>query len=105
MASAGLDGDGAQVIYQAGHRRWGIENKAFNELTPFYNREPCYHHEAVSMLAQMLILLLGFTLFTAFSELHNKVVRLGQLTAKALCQELNLALEEDLPWEQWFHSG
>jgi hypothetical protein len=105
MASAGLDGYGAQVVYQAGHRRWGIENKAFNELTQFYHLEHCYHHEAVSMLAQMLILMLGFTLFTAFSELHNKVVRLGQLTAKALCQELNLALEEDLPWEQWFHSG
>jgi hypothetical protein len=104
-ASAGLDGYGAPVIYQAGHRRWGIENKAFNELTQAYHLEHCYHHEPVSMLAQMLILLLGFTLFTAFAELHNKLVRLGELTAKALTQELDLALEEDLPWEQWFHSG
>lgn len=104
-ASDGLDGYGAQVIYQAGHRRWGIENKAFNELTQAYDLEHCYHHEPVSMLAQMLILLLGFTLFTAFAQLHNKRVRLGALTAKALTQELDLALEEDLPWEQWFHSG
>lgn len=104
-ASAGLDGYAAQVIYQAGHRRWGIENKAFNELTQAYHLEHCYHHEPVSMLAQMLILLLGFTLFTAFAELHNKLVRLGELTAKALTKELDLALEEDLPWEQWFHSG
>ena len=104
-ASDGLDGYGAQVIYQAGHRRWGIENKAFNELTQSYHLEHCYHHEPVSMLAQMLILLLGFTLFTAFAQLHNKLVRLGALTAKALTQELDLALEEDLPWEQWFLSG
>ena len=104
-ASDGLDGYSARVIYQAGHRRWGIENKAFNELTQAYHLEHCYHHEPVSMLAQMLILVLGFTLFTAFAELHNKVVRLGALTAKALAQELDLALEEDLPWEQWFHSG
>ena len=104
-ASAGLDDYAMQVIYQAGHRRWGIENKAFNELTQAYHLEHCYHHEPVSMLAQMLILLLGFTLFTAFAELHNKLVRLGALTAKALTKELDLALEEDLPWDQWFHSG
>lgn len=104
-ASDGLDGYGAQVIYQAGHRRWGIENKAFNELTQAYHLEHCYHHEPASMLAQMLILLLGFTLFTAFAQLHNKLLRLGALTAKALTQELDLALETDLPWEQWFQSG
>jgi len=104
-ASDGLDGYGAQVIYQAGHRRWGIENKAFNELTQAYHLEHCYHHEPGSMLAQMLILLLGFTLFNAFAQLHNKLVRLGALSAKALTKELELALEEDLPWEQWFHSG
>lgn len=104
-ASAGLDGYAAQVIYRAGHRRWGIKNKAFNELTQAYHLEHCYHHEPVSMLAQMLILLLGFTLFTAFAELHNKLVRLGELTAKALARELDLALEEDLPWDQWFHTG
>ncbi len=104
-ASAGLEDYGPRVIYQAGHRRWGIENKAFNELTQGYHLEHCYHHEPVSMLAQMLILLLGFTLFTAFAQLHNKLVRVGALTAKALARELDLALEEDLPWEQWFHSG
>ena len=96
---------GAQVAYQGGHRRWGIENKAFNELTQAYHLEHCYHHEPVSMLAQMLILMLGFTLFTAFAKLHNQQVRLGQLTMKALAQNLNLALEEDLPWDQWFQSG
>jgi hypothetical protein len=104
-ASAGLEGYGALVIYQAGHRRWGIENKAFNELTQAYHLEHCCHHEPVSMLAQMLILLLGFTLFTAFAQLHCKVVRLGETTLKALAHDLDLALEEDLPWEQWFHSG
>lgn len=104
-ASAGLEGYPGRVIYQAGHRRWGIENKAFNELTQADHLEHCYHHEPVSMLAQMLILLLGFTLFTAFAELHNKLVRLGELTAKALTREMDLALEEDRPWEQWFHSG
>lgn len=57
------------------------------------------------MLVQMLILLIGVTLFTAFAQLHNKLTRLGALSAKALTRELELALEQDLPWEQWFHSG
>ena len=104
-ADGRLDGYGSRLIYQAGHRRWGIENKAFNELTRGYHLEHCYHHEPVSMLAQMLILLFGFTLFSAFAELHNKLVRLGALGAKALARELDLALEQDLPWEQWFASG
>ncbi len=57
------------------------------------------------MLAPMLILLLAFTLFTAFAQLHNKLVRLGELTTKALTKAMDLALEEDLPWDQWFQSG
>jgi hypothetical protein len=96
---------GAKVAYQSGHRRWGIENKAFNELTQAYHLEHCYHHEPTSMLAQMLILVLGFTLFAAFAKLHNQLVRLGQLTLKALAHNLDLALEEDLAWGQWFQSG
>lgn len=98
-------GYGARVVYQGGHRRWGIENKAFNELTQAYHLEHCYHHEPASMLAQMLILMIGFMLFTAFAQLHHPLVRLGQLTLKALAHNLDLALEEDLPWSQWFHSG
>jgi hypothetical protein len=56
------------------------------------------------MLVQMLILIFGFTLFTAFAQ-HCQSVRLGQMTLKALAHHLDLALEEDLPWDQWFHSG
>jgi hypothetical protein len=104
-ASAKLDGYPARMIYQGGHRRWGIENKAFNELTQGYHLDHCYHHEGASMLAQMLILLWGFLLFNAFAQLQSKLLALGKITAKGLAQQLNLALEEDLPWEQWFHSG
>lgn len=94
-----------EVAYHAGHRRWGIENKAFNELTQHYHLEHCYHHEPVSMLAQMLILMLGFVLFSAYATLHSQPVRLGQITMKALAHDLDLALEEDLPWDIWFVSG
>jgi hypothetical protein len=104
VACEGLSGYPAQVIYQGGHRRWGIENQAFNELTQGYHLTHCYHHDPTAMLVQMLILIFAFTLFTAFA-LHSQLVRWGELTRKALAHELDLALEQDLPWDQWFHSG
>jgi hypothetical protein len=104
VASEGLLGYPPEVIYQGGHRRWGIENYAFNELTQRYHLTHCYHHDPTSMLVQMLVLLFAFTLFTAFA-LHSQLVRLGQITLKALAHQLDLALEQDLPWDLWFHSG
>ena len=104
VACEALSGYTAEVIYQGGHRRWGIENQAFNELTQRYHLTHCYHHDPTSMLVQMLILIFAFTLFTAFAQ-HSQSVRLGQLTLKALAHQLDLALEEDLPWNLWFHSG
>jgi len=100
-----LQGYPLKMVYQAGHRRWGIENKAFNELTQYYHLEHCYHHQPVAMLAQMLILMLGFVLFSAFAVLHSQQVRLGQITMKALAHDLDLALQDDLPWDLWFASG
>jgi hypothetical protein len=105
MASESLQSYPCPVVYVGGHRRWGIENKAFNELTQFYHLEHCYHHEPVAMLAQMLILMLGFVLFSAYAMLHSQQVRLGQVSLKELAQDLDLALEEALPWELWFASG
>jgi hypothetical protein len=105
MASVGLGGYPCQVIYEGGHRRWGIENKAFNELTQFYHMEHCYHHEPAAMLAQMLILMLGFVLFSAYAALHSLPFRWGQVTLKELAHDLDLALEEPLRWELWFDTG
>ena len=104
VASEDLCAYPVEVIYQGGHRRWGIENQAFNELTQAYHLTHCYHHDPTAMLVQMLILIFAFTLFTAFA-LHSQQVRVGELTRKALARQMDLALEEDLPWDQWFHSG
>jgi len=105
VTSTGLAVYPPALTYHAGHRRWGIENKAFNELTQHYHLEHCYHHEPVAMLAQMLILMLGFLLFNAYAVLHSQQIRLGQATLKELAHDLDLALEEALPWDQWFASG
>lgn len=105
MASEQLQGYPSRLVYEGGHRRWGIENKAFNELTQFYHLEHCYHHEPVAMLAQMLILMLGFVLFSAYAMLHSQQIRLGQVSLKELAHDLDLALEEAVRWEVWFDSG
>ena len=58
------------------------------------------------MLAQMLILMLGFVLFNAYAVLHSQQVRLGQVSLKELAHDLDLALEEAaVRWELWFASG
>jgi hypothetical protein len=105
MVSTGLRDYPCQVVYAGGHRRWGIENKAFNELTQYYHLEHCYHHEPAAMLAQMLILILGFVLFSAYAVLHSQPFRLGQVTLKELAHDMDLALEEPAGWELWFASG
>lgn len=105
ILSEKLRGYPTRVKYEAGHRRWGIENKAFNELTQFYHLEHCYHHEPVAMVAQMLILMLGFVLFSAYAMLHSQRVRLGQVSLKELAHDLDLALEAPVRWELWFESG
>jgi hypothetical protein len=103
-ACEGLAAYPPEVTYQGGHRRWGIENQAFNELTQGYHLTHCYHHDPTAMLVQLLILIFGFTLFTVFA-LHSQLVRLGEVTRKALAHQLDLAVEEDLPWDLWFDSG
>jgi hypothetical protein len=105
MVSEGLQGYPGEVVYHGGHRRWGIENKAFNELTQFYHLEHCYHHEPAAMLAQMLILILGFVLFSAYALLHSQQLRAGHVTLKELAHDLDLALEQEADWQRWFASG
>lgn len=97
LVSKELDPYGAQVIWQIGHQRWGIENHAFNELTQHYHLEHCPHHHPVAIIAWLLILVLAFNLFEWFSRLHGKLLRLGQTTLQEIARQLFLALAR---WEE-----
>lgn len=77
-----------KTIWRIGHRRWGVENHAFNELTQHYGLEHCARHEPVAILVWLLIRVLGFVLFELYAKVHGKAVRLGKLTLKALCHQL-----------------
>lgn len=103
--SEGLQSYLGTVVGEGGPRRWGIENKAFNELMQSYQLERGYHHEPGALLAQMLILMLGLLLLTAYATLHTQQLRLGQVTREEAAHDLDLALEPDWRRELWFASG
>lgn len=93
VATPELDGYGAAVVWAIGHRRWGVENHAFNELTQHYHLTHCPRHEPVAILAWLLILVLGFNLFELFVRLHGKLWRQGRVTLAEVARQLDRALE------------
>lgn len=90
---------GAEVIWRIGHQRWGIENHAFNELTQHYHLAHCPHHQPVAIVAWLLFLVLGFTIFELFVHLNSKLWRQGRTTMKELWRQLERALERILELE------
>ncbi len=96
LADPTLDGYGAEVIWCIGHRCWGVENHAFNELTQHYHLEHCGHHDPVAILAWLLILVLAFVVFEWFARLHGKLSRAG-VTLQEIARQLVVGLAR---WEE-----
>lgn len=88
-----LNGYSPEVIWRIGHQRWGVENHAFNELTQHYHLTHCPHHEPVAIVAWLLFLILGFTMFELFIRLNSKLWRQGRTTMKELWRQLDHAIE------------
>lgn len=85
-----------EQIWQMGHRRWGIENHAFNELTQYYGVEHCCHHEPVAILAWLLILVLAMNLFEVFVRVHGQLLHL-EVSLKEVALQLDRGMER---WEE-----
>ena len=94
-----LNGYGPEVIWRIGHQRWGIENHAFNELTQHYHLTHCPHHQPTAIVAWLLFLILGFTIFELFVHLNSKLWRQGRATMKELWRQLDHAMERVLQLE------
>jgi hypothetical protein len=97
LVSGKLGASTARTIHQIGHRRWGVENHAFNELTQHYGLEHCARHEPVAITVWLLVRVLGLVLFEVYAKIHCKAVRLGSRTLKDLCDQLRLDLGR---WEE-----
>ncbi len=59
-------------IVRAGHGRWDIENRGFNELCNFWHGDHAYKYNAHALLVCTLLLFIAFNLFHAFIERNLK---------------------------------
>lgn len=57
-----------QTVVRAGHGRWGIENRAFNELCNQWHGDHAYRYTAHALIACTLLLFIAYNLFHAFIE-------------------------------------
>lgn len=55
-----------------GHKRWDIENKAFNELVNDWHADHVYKHTPTAIEACWLLTMLAYNLFEAFIRLNLK---------------------------------
>jgi hypothetical protein len=62
----------ADWIGEAGHARWDIENRGFNELAEYWAMDHCFHHEPNAILVILMILALAFGLTTFFFDRNLK---------------------------------
>jgi hypothetical protein len=61
-----------QTVVRAGHGRWGIENRAFNELCNQWHGDHAYRYTAHALLACTLLLFIAYNLFHSFLERNLK---------------------------------
>lgn len=68
------------------HKRWDIENKAFNELVNDWHADHVYKHTPTAIAACWLLTMLAYNLFEAFIGLNLKaVVRKGHTKEYFAC--------------------
>jgi len=61
-----------ETIVRAGHGRWGIENRAFNELCNQWHGDHAYRYTAHALVACTLLLFIAYNLFHAFLDRNLK---------------------------------
>lgn len=61
-----------RTIWEAGHRRWEIENQGFNTLVTHCHFNHNYHHRPQAVMAFVLINLIAFVLTGAFHRFNVK---------------------------------
>lgn len=88
-------------IWQAGHRRWDVENDCFNTLSTHWGLDHCFKHNAAAVVNFVLTLFLVYVLLQCFwrrnvkASLRKKIGTLLGL-AEELCR--SLSAEVQAPW-------
>ncbi len=65
---------GTEAFVVIAHKRWDIENRAFNELVTYWHADHVYAHTRTAIEAFWLTTMLAYNLFHAFINLNLKPV-------------------------------
>jgi len=91
-------------LWQAGHKRWDIENKNFNTLVNDWPLNHCFKHDPTAILNFVLTLFIAFILIQSFYHRNLKAALRGQFTTLiSMAEELHGSLTKgDLraPWRE-----
>ena len=83
---------GTETFVVLAHKRWDIENKAFNELVTYWHADHVYAHTRTAIEAFWLTTMLAYNIFHAFIHLNLKpVIRVmyaKSFIARAIAAEL-----------------
>jgi hypothetical protein len=87
---------------QAGHERWSIENRIFNNLGAHWALNHCFHHQPTAILNFILILFIAFTLVACFHRLNMKEPVRSRFTLIAVATQLLIGVAcfgpQPAPW-------
>lgn len=79
-------------LWQAGHKRWGIENQLFNTLVTHFSLNHCFHHDPAAIVNFILTLFIAFVLLQSFYHRNLKPPLRAQFTLIAVASEIHLGL-------------
>jgi hypothetical protein len=88
-------------IWQAGHRRWDVENDCFNTLATHWGLDHCFKHGPAAIVNFVLTLFLVYVLLQCFWQRNLKApLRAVIGTLLGLAEELrrSLGAEVRAPW-------
>ncbi len=88
-------------VWQAGHRRWDVENDCFNDLSMHWGLDHCYKHDPAAIVNFVLTLFLTRVLLQCFWQRNVKAsLREAIGTLLGLAEELRRSLGPEVraPW-------
>jgi len=95
----------SRQLWKAGHRRWDVENDAFNTLTTHWALDHCFKHEPTAITNFVLTLFIAFVLLQSFYLRNLKPPRRRHLTLIGLSGELHLSLVLHANHAPWLDKG
>jgi hypothetical protein len=95
----------SRQLWNAGHRRWDVENDAFNTLCTHWALDHCFKHEPTAITNFILTLLIAFVLLQSFYLRNLKPPLRMHLTLIGLGNELHLSLMTRKNHAPWLDKG